>query len=217
MMNLLIMGPPGAGKGTQAEVISNEVNLKHLSSGDLLRAAVKNGTDLGKKADGYMKAGELVPDELMIAMIIAEVNQVIASDSGFLLDGFPRTVEQAEALDRSFAEQGVKIDKIINLSVDNDVIVGRLTSRRVCTECGGISSLSDLEAGKETVCPNCGASALIARKDDKEEVIRQRLEVYQESTFPIINYYKQNHSVLEIDGCQEKDTITAFILSEIRK
>ena len=216
-MNLLIMGPPGAGKGTQAEIISNKLDVKHLSSGDMLRSAVAIQSDLGKRAEGYMKAGELVPDELMIQMILSEVQSVLESSSydGFLLDGFPRTVVQAKALDESFDENGVKIDRIISLDVDAEEVVQRLTSRRVCGECKSIFNVNQLPSTESDICPSCGAQALVKRKDDEEQVIRNRLEVYSKSTFPILSYYSEVHSILNIDGSQEKDTITDFILGEL--
>ena len=216
-MNLLIMGPPGAGKGTQAAIISGQVGLKHLSSGDLLRLAVSNGTELGIKADSYMKSGELVPDEIMIAMILDEVKQVICSSgySGFLLDGFPRTVAQASALDKSFSESGVVINRIISLEVETEEIVNRLAARRACSACHYTCNLSQLSSPESNVCANCGSPSLGKRKDDEESVIRNRLEVYKNNTLPILDYYSENHSILSIDGSQEKDTITDFILREL--
>ena len=216
-MNLLIMGPPGAGKGTQAEVISSKLRVKHLSSGDMLRAAVSDQSELGKRAESYMKAGELVPDELMIEMILAEVQKVVESTNhaGFLLDGFPRTLVQAKALDHSFQTNNVSIDRIINLEVNAEEVVQRLTARRVCGDCKSIFNVNQLSNTETQICPSCGSKALIRRKDDEESVIRNRLEVYSNSTFPIINYYSGVHSILNIDGSQEKDTITDFILGEL--
>ena len=216
-MNLLIMGPPGAGKGTQAEIISNELGIKHLSSGDMLRSAVAVQSELGKRAESYMKAGELVPDDLMIEMILSEVQTVLESDShvGFLLDGFPRTLVQAKALDLSFENNDVKVDRIINLEVDAEEVVQRLTARRVCGDCKSIFNVNQLSAVDTEICPSCGSKALIRRKDDEEGVIRNRLEVYSNSTFPIINYYSGVHLILNIDGSQEKDKITDFILGEL--
>lgn len=215
-MNLLIMGPPGAGKGTQAEIISSKLGLRHLSSGDLLRSAVASGTELGKQADSFMKAGELVPDELMIAMILGEVQQVLGTQKykGFLLDGFPRTLGQARALDKSFADNNVRLDRIISLNVDTEEIVARLTARRVCTVCNHTCNMSMISSS-EGVCPSCKSPSLVKRKDDEESVIRNRLEVYQNSTLPIISYYSEDQSILSIDGSQEKDKITDFILGEL--
>ena len=218
-MNLLIMGPPGAGKGTQAEIISAKVGVKHLSSGDMLRSAVVLQSELGKRAEGYMKAGELVPDNLMIEMILTEVQLVLESDihAGFLLDGFPRTLVQAKALDSSFEKNGVDIDRIINLEVNEEEVVHRLTARRVCGDCKSIFNVNQLSSTDTEVCPSCGSKALIRRKDDEEGVIRNRLSVYSDSTFPILDYYSGVHSILNIDGSQEKDTITDFILGELKK
>jgi len=216
-MNLLIMGPPGAGKGTQAAIISEVLGLKHLSSGDLLRSAVSNGTELGTRADAYMKSGELVPDEIMIAMILDEVKQVVFSTehNGFLLDGFPRTVAQARALDRSFDESNVVVNRIISLEVETEEIVGRLAARRTCSACHFTCNVSQLSSFESNICPNCKSPSLIKRKDDEESVVRNRLEVYKNSTFPILGYYSENHSILSIDGSQEKDKITDFILGEL--
>ena len=218
-MNLLIMGPPGAGKGTQAEIISSQLEVRHLSSGDMLRSAVALQSELGKRAEGYMKAGELVPDDLMIEMILTEVQLVLESDThvGFLLDGFPRTLVQAKALDLSFEENGVRIDRIINLEVNEEEVVQRLTARRVCGDCKSIFNVKQLSSTDTETCPSCGSKALIRRKDDEEGVIRNRLSVYSNSTFPILNYYSEVHSILNIDGSQEKDTITDFILGELEK
>ena len=218
-MNLLIMGPPGAGKGTQAEIISSQLEVRHLSSGDMLRSAVALQSELGKRAEGYMKAGELVPDDLMIEMILTEVQLVLESDThvGFLLDGFPRTLVQAKALDLSFEENGVHIDRIINLEVNEEEVVQRLTARRVCGDCKSIFNVKQLSSTDTEICPSCGSKALIRRKDDEEGVIRNRLSVYSNSTFPILNYYSEVHSILNIDGSQEKDTITDFILGELEK
>ncbi|MCJ8347125.1 nucleoside monophosphate kinase, partial [bacterium] len=137
-MNIVIMGPPGAGKGTQASVIAKKINAKHLSSGDLLREAVASGSDLGKLAKGFMDQGQLVPDDLMIDMIMDVVMKLVAEGNGFLLDGFPRTLVQAEALDKKFSDAGVHIDKVINLDVKSEIIVQRLSGRRVCTSCKSI-------------------------------------------------------------------------------
>jgi len=164
-----------------------------------------------------MKSGGLVPDAIMIAMILDEVKQVVFSTehNGFLLDGFPRTVAQARALDRSFDESNVVIDRIVSLEVETEEIVGRLAARRTCSACHYTCNVSELSSLDSNMCPNCKSPCLIKRKDDEESVIRNRLEVYKNSTFPILGYYSENHSILSIDGSQEKDKITDFILGEL--
>lgn len=213
-MNVIIMGPPGAGKGTQAEIICEELDLAHVSSGDLLRGEVKAKSKLGLEAEGYMKAGELVPDRLMINMILNKVKGLKSEGRGFLLDGFPRNVEQAKALDASFQEESIEVSSLIALVVDSEEIVARLTSRRVCGTCNKIFNIrEDSKPG----CDKCdGEAPLVKRKDDEEDVIRQRLKVYSESTEPILGYYREKHELLEIDGSQEKDTITALILKALK-
>jgi len=214
MMNVIIIGPPGAGKGTQAEIICKELDLAHVSSGDLLRGEVKAKSKLGLEAEGYMKAGELVPDQLMINMILNKVKGLKSEGKGFMLDGFPRNIEQAKALDASFKEESIEVSSLIALVVGSEEIVERLTSRRVCPVSNKIYNTREADVAN---CNCCDESvALIKRKDDEEDVIRQRLRVYTESTEPILGYYREKHELLEIDGSQEKDTITALILKALK-
>jgi len=214
-MKLLIMGPPGAGKGTQAAILAEEFGLRHLSSGDLLRRSVQEGQELGRKAKSYMDSGGLVPDELMIELILNEVVTLVSEAKGFLLDGFPRTLEQAEALEESFGNHGVQIDRVINLKVEDTVVVSRLSGRRVCPECGKVYHVLDLPPLREGVCDLHPDKELYTRSDDHENVIRERLRVYQENTEPILGFYKKSGLILDIAGNQDKKEITRRIIAEL--
>lgn len=200
---IILLGPPGAGKGTQAERIIEELGVKHLSTGNILRDEVSNGTELGKTAQGFMDRGELVPDQLIIDMIRGRIE---AASKGFLLDGFPRTVAQAEAL-ASFAT----IDVVINISLDRAEVVRRLTGRRVCKGCGKIYNLTFNLAEGETQCAECGGE-LYQRDDDKQEVIENRYDVYERSTAPLIKYYQTRGILQTVDGSIGSDTVFAKIL-----
>lgn len=191
-MNLVLLGAPGAGKGTMAELLVQDYGFAHISTGDILRAAVKNGTELGMKAKKYMDAGELVPDSLVISLMKERLEEPDAQ-KGFILDGFPRTIPQAEALDEELAQLDRPIDAAVAINVSKEVVVNRLTSRRCCKQCGKIGSVAD------EVCPECGGE-MYQRDDDKEEVILNRLEVYQENTAPLIDYYRNQDLLVEIDA-----------------
>jgi adenylate kinase len=183
-MKLVLLGPPGAGKGTQASAISKRYGIPHISTGDILREAVKQGTELGKYAETFMSKGELVPDDVVIGIVVERLKQPDAQ-KGFLLDGFPRTVAQAKALDNALAENGLSMDAVISLEVDEEEVVRRLSSRRVCSDCGAISSAS-ADGGDK--CPVCGGKLYI-RTDDEPDAIRTRLLVYKQQTEPLIEYY----------------------------
>lgn len=189
-MNVIFLGPPGSGKGTMAERVSAREHLAHISTGDMLRAEVKAGTQLGKEAKSYMDQGALVPDDVIIGMIQERIKQPDAQN-GVLLDGFPRTVAQAEALD-----QIMTIDHVINLEVPVEVIVDRVVSRRVCPECGAVYNTHSHEGDK---CDRCGAT-LITRADDTEETVLERFRVYEEQTSPLIVYYGEKGIVRDIDA-----------------
>lgn len=180
-MKLVLLGAPGAGKGTQAALITEKYGIAHISTGDILREAVRQGTDLGRTAESYMTKGELVPDDAVIGIVVERIQQPDCA-RGFLLDGFPRTVAQAEALDK----QGVKLDVVLSLEVDEDEVVRRLSSRRVCAKCGVLAK-TDQTSG---VCEACGGE-LITRSDDKPEAIRRRLQVYKDQTEPLAAYYEK--------------------------
>jgi adenylate kinase len=209
-MEIIIFGAPGVGKGTQAKIISQKLNIPHISTGDILREAIKNETDLGKKAKEIVQKGDLVPDDIMGGLI----KDTLLSDeckNGFILDGFPRTLPQAEILTNIFNELGLENPVVIKLSTDDDVIIKRLSSRRVCSNCGYITNLNELE--NPDVCPNCGArDTLYQRDDDKEEVIKNRLKIFHESTAPVIEYYKGKAKILEIDGALPLEEVTQQIL-----
>jgi len=201
-MNLVLLGAPGAGKGTQAERIIETYGTAHISTGDILRKAVADGTPLGLEAKRFMDAGELVPDEVVIGLVKERLQQSDAA-RGFILDGFPRTVFQARALDEALASLGKKIDAAIAIVVDPEVIVQRLTSRRTCRECAKITSTSALVGG---VCPVCGGE-VYQRDDDNEATVRNRLEVYERSTAPLIDYYRSAAVLSEIDGDRPVDVV----------
>jgi adenylate kinase len=213
-MNIVIMGPPGAGKGTQSSVIAKKIDAKHLSSGDILRGAVASGSDLGKSVKKVMDLGELVSDELMIDLIMDVVMKLVAEKKGFLLDGFPRTLVQAEALDMRFKDAGVQIDKVINLDVKSETIVQRLSGRRVCTTCKTIYHIDSLPSKVEGICDNDG-EGLIIRSDDQEAVIRQRLKIYDDSTFPILEFYSKSQEVFQVSGELQMDEVTSRILGAL--
>jgi adenylate kinase len=206
-MNIVLLGAPGAGKGTQSAKLVEEFGFSHLSTGDLLRAAVKEGTELGKKAKTYMDAGDLVPDEVVIGLV--EEKLKADPDASYLLDGFPRTPAQAVALDGVLSDLGKKLDFAIALNVDNEVVVKRMSDRRVCRKCGypGTSATGP-------TCPQCGGE-MYQREDDNEETVRTRLEVYDKSTSPLIDYYRGNGILVEIDGNQTPDEVYADLKKAI--
>ncbi len=215
-MHLILFGPPGAGKGTQAKILSEKFNIPHISTGDMLREAVANQTELGLKAKSIMESGKLVPDDVMIG-IVKETLKSNKCKNGFILDGFPRTVEQARALEQIFNE--LKIDDVIILdfNLNEEEIIKRVTNRRQCRNCGSLFNL--LYDKIDDVCPICGASNTIyQRDDDKEEVIRKRVNVYKEATLPVKNYYKEkNACFISIDGYGEIEQITNTILEKLEK
>ncbi|MBS3905730.1 MAG: adenylate kinase [Syntrophaceae bacterium] len=197
-MNLILLGPPGAGKGTQAQMIMDRYHIPQISTGDILRAAVKEGTSLGKQAKTFMDRGQLVPDEVVIGLIDERLR---ASDcnAGFILDGFPRTTPQAEALQAIFANIEKSMDHVINLDVDPEELVRRLTGRRTCNNCGGMFHILFHPPQKEGVCDRCGG-ALCQREDDREETIRTRLKEYEKQTAPLIQYYQNKNLLRSIRG-----------------
>lgn len=205
-MNIVLLGAPGAGKGTQAQKLIDVHGIPQISTGDILRAAVAAGTPLGLEAKRYMDAGELVPDEVVIGLVkdrLAEPD----TGKGFILDGFPRTTAQAEALDVELDSLGKSIDSAIAITVDPEVIVARLTSRRTCRGCGAITSISAGDA-----CPKCGGE-LYQRDDDNETTVRNRLDVYERSTAPLVDYYRAKGLLSEIDGDRPVDVVFADVES----
>ena len=206
-MNIVLLGAPGAGKGTQSAKLVEEFGFKHLSTGDLLRAAVKEGTELGVRAKSFMDAGELVPDEVVVGL----VEEVLKQDpeGSYLLDGFPRTPAQAVSLDGVLSNLGKKLDYAVALEVDNEVVVARMSQRRVCRDCG---FPGNVETGP--VCPSCGGE-MYQRDDDNEETVRNRLTVYDKSTTPLIDYYRGNGILVEINGNQAPDDVYASVKEAI--
>jgi len=195
--HLILLGAPGAGKGTQASYLKESWNLTHISTGDILRGQVKAGTELGKEAQGYMERGELVPDDLIIRMM--EVKLAELGTQGYILDGFPRTVTQAEALDITMEKIGHQIDAVVNLEVENTELIRRLTGRRVCPSCSAVFHVDTMKPKVEGICDKC-ATELIQRKDDQIDAITNRLEVYKAQTQPLIEYYSVRGKLLTVDG-----------------
>ncbi len=212
-MNLIMLGPPGAGKGTQAKMLVDKLGIPQISTGDMLRAAVAEGTELGKKAKEYMDKGQLVPDEVVIG-IVKERLAKPDCEKGFILDGFPRTVPQAEALDGILEEMGRKIDYVINIVVPDEEILKRLTGRRTCKKCGAMYHVVYNPPKKEGVCDKCGGE-LYQRDDDKEETIKNRLKVYADQTAPLVEYYRGKGVLVDIDGTKGIDDIFQDILKAI--
>ena len=197
-MKVIMLGAPGAGKGTQAKKIAAKYQIPHISTGDIFRANIKNGTELGKKAKTYMDQGLLVPDELVVDLVVDRLNQEDCKN-GCVLDGFPRTIPQAEALDKALAALGQKVDYAINVEVPDENIVTRMGGRRACVGCGATYHLEYAPTKKEGICDACGRE-LILRDDDKPETVTKRLNVYHEQTQPLIDYYTQAGILKEVDG-----------------
>lgn len=215
-MNLILLGPPGAGKGTQSRRLSDNLKIPQISTGDLLRAARENKTPLGLKAEGYMKAGELVPDDLVIAMIQERLKQPDCR-KGYILDGFPRTLAQAEAFDRmssSFGPSESGVDRVVNIDVERDELIERLSGRRQCRQCGENYHVRFRPSQKQDTCDRCGGG-LFQRDDDKEDVIRQRLEVYGKQTQPLIAYYEKKGLLRNVKGTGSIEEIYASILKAV--
>ncbi|MCG8403537.1 MAG: adenylate kinase [Firmicutes bacterium] len=214
-MKLLIMGPPGAGKGTQAEVLVKELGLTHISTGDMFRAAIKEGTEMGKKAKEYMDKGALVPDEVVVGMVKERLSKPDCADS-FLLDGFPRTLDQAKALDATLKEMGIQLNGVINIAVPREKLMARLTGRRVCKGCGASYHVIFNQPQVEGRCNGC-AGELYQRSDDNEEAVGNRLDVYEAQTQPLINYYIRQGLLLNINGDQEINKVLEEILARLKK
>lgn len=210
-MNLLIMGPPGAGKGTQAEMLAKELNIANISTGDMFRTAIKEGTEMGKKAKGYMDRGELVPDTVVIGIVKDRLLQPDCA-KGFLLDGFPRTVYQAEALEEMLKDMGQTLHGVINLEVPREKIVDRITGRRLCRECGSSFHLQYNKPTREGVCDTCGGE-LYQRSDDTEAVVNNRLDVYETNTQPLIEFYAERNLLKNVNGDQDINKVLKDILT----
>ena len=208
-MKLIMLGAPGAGKGTQAKKIAEKYNIPHISTGDIFRANIKNGTELGKKAKTFMDQGLLVPDELVVDLVVDRVGQEDCAN-GYVLDGLPRTIPQAEALDRALSTLGEKVDYAINVEVPDGNIVKRMSGRRACVGCGATYHIVYAPTKVESVCDTCQGE-LILRDDDKPETVQKRLDVYHEQTQPLIEYYSNKGILREVDGTVDiNDVFTAI-------
>jgi adenylate kinase len=213
-MNLILLGPPGAGKGTQAAKITEKYNIPQISTGDIFRDNIKNGTELGQKAQEYMNRGELVPDSLVISIAINRLKEPDC-ENGFLLDGFPRTIEQAEALDDYLAKHQKKIDHVLYVFAEPELIMKRMAGRVVCRNCGASYHTVTLPPKKEGICDLCGGE-LIHREDDKPETVKNRMEVYEAQTRPLIEYYKKAGILAPLDGIKDIDVLFAEIEELLR-
>jgi len=214
-MNLILLGAPGAGKGTQAKFIVEKYGIPQISTGDMLREAVAKGTELGRKAKEFMDQGKLVPDDIVIGIVKERLKQKDC-ERGFILDGFPRTKAQAEALDKIMEEMGKKIDAVINISVPEEEVVRRIVNRRTCRKCGAIYHLIYDPPKKPGTCDRCEGE-LYQRDDDREEVVRQRFSVYRKSTEPLIDYYRKRGILYDVDGRKDIGEVKAEILSVLEK
>ncbi len=208
-MRIIMLGAPGAGKGTQAKKIAAKYGIPHISTGDIFRANIKNGTELGKKAKSYMDQGMLVPDELTVSLVMDRFQEPDAQ-KGYVLDGFPRTIPQAESLDEALKKRDSQIDYAVNVDVPDENIINRMSGRRACVKCGATYHLQYAAPKKEGVCDSCG-EALILRDDDKPETVKKRLKVYHEQTQPLIDYYAQKKVLKEVDGTQGLDEVFSQI------
>lgn len=211
-MRIILLGPPGAGKGTQCKRIVERYGARHLSSGDILRRERMAGTELGKKAQSYMDSGKLVPDEIIIEMMVAAIKK--CESSGYLLDGFPRTVVQATELAEALAQAGECIDVVLNLNIDDRIVRQRLTGRRSCPKCGAVYHVENLKPKVSGVCDHDGAE-LVQRPDDSREVVQNRLEAYHQQTAPVVDFYKKNGRLCELDASGIVDEVTSAIFEKL--
>ncbi len=212
-MRLIMLGAPGAGKGTQAAKVAEAFGIPHISTGDIFRANIKGGTELGRKAKGYMDAGQLVPDELVCDLVADRIAQDDCA-KGYILDGFPRTIPQAEALDQATKKLGTGIDYAVNIDVPDEAIVSRMGGRRACLSCGATYHIAFNPPKTEGICDNCGKE-LVLRDDDKPETVQTRLNVYHEQTQPLIEYYANQGVLVTVDGTQSMDQVFDSIVSAV--
>ena len=209
-MKIIMLGAPGAGKGTQAKQIADKYQIPHISTGDIFRANIKNGTELGKKAKEYMDQGALVPDELTCDLVMDRIKQDDCKN-GFVLDGFPRTIPQAEALDNALKGIGEKMDYAIDVDVPDENIVNRMGGRRACLNCGATYHVVSIPTKVEGICDRCG-SGVVLRDDDKPETVQKRLTVYHEQTQPLIDYYKKQGILKSVDGTVPMESVFSAIV-----
>lgn len=210
-MKIIMLGAPGAGKGTQAKQIAEKYSIPHISTGDIFRANIKQGTELGKKAKTYMDQGLLVPDELTCDLVMDRIQQEDCKN-GFVLDGFPRTIPQAEALDAALTKIGQKMDFAIDVDVPDENIINRMSGRRACLNCGATYHIISIPPKKEGVCDTCG-NELVLREDDKPETVKKRLDVYHAQTQPLIEYYTKQGILKSVDGTQPMEDVFAAIVT----
>ncbi len=213
-MIAILLGPSGAGKGTQAKAIVNEFNILHISTGDIFRRNIEEETEVGKEVKKYLDDGRLVPDNLTIEIVKNRISQDDCNN-GFLLDGFPRTIEQAEAFDKLLKDMGQKLDYVVNLDIDLDLLIERTTGRRVCKNCGSSFHIVYNKPKSESICDECGGE-LYQRKDDVKENVVKRLEIYTKQTKPLIEYYTKKGVILNIDGDQTIEKVKKDIISRLR-
>ncbi len=211
-MRVVLLGAPGAGKGTHCKRIVDEFGVVQLSSGDILRKERSANSELGQKAQGYMDSGQLVPDDLIVEMMAKALAE--APEAGYVLDGFPRTVNQAQELDKALSISGSKVDAVINLIVDDSVIMERMTGRRSCPKCGAVYHVTNLPPKEEGKCDNDGES-LMQRPDDNPEVVKKRLVTYHEQTKPVVGYYKENGTVFDIDASKSPDEVGTLVIETL--
>ena len=209
-MKIIMLGAPGAGKGTQAQMIADKFNIPHISTGDIFRANIKNGTELGKKAKEFMDKGQLVPDELTVQLLLDRVAKDDCKN-GYVLDGFPRTIPQADVLDSELTKLGDKVDFAINVDVPDENIVRRMSGRRACLKCGATYHIEHIPPKKEGICDKCG-SELVQREDDKPETVQNRLSVYHEQTQPLIDYYDKKNILKTVDGTKDMQEVFSNIV-----
>ena len=214
-MKIIMLGAPGAGKGTQAKRISEKYGIPHISTGDIFRANIKEGTELGKEAKSYMDEGKLVPDELTVRILLDRVSKDDCK-GGYLLDGFPRTIPQAEVLDKELEKAGDRVDFAIDVEVPDESIVKRMSGRRACLKCGATYHVESLPPKTEGICDKCGEKLSI-REDDKEETVKKRLEVYHKETEPLINYYEKKGILETVDGMQDAEEVFSSIIAILDK
>lgn len=214
-MKIIMLGAPGAGKGTQAKMLADKYHIPHISTGDIFRANIKNGTELGNKAKIYMDKGMLVPDELTCDLVVDRIKQEDCKD-GYILDGFPRTIPQAECLDQALQALGDKIDYAVDVEVPDENIVKRMSGRRACASCGATYHIIYNAPAKEGVCDRCSAE-LILRDDDKPETVQKRLNVYHEQTQPLIDYYKNKNVLAQVDGTKDMQEVFQSIVNVLEK
>ena len=208
-MKVIMLGAPGAGKGTQAVRVASAYQIPHISTGDIFRANIKGGTELGKKAKEYMDAGKLVPDELVCDLVVDRIKKEDCKN-GYVLDGFPRTIPQTEALDKAVEAIGEKVDFAVNIDVPDEAIITRMSGRRACLTCGATYHIEYNPPKKADICDTCG-SALVLREDDKPETVKTRLDVYHEQTQPLIDYYTGKNILVTVDGTQNMDKVFSDI------